>query len=72
MTTYTMHSMLVSLCLNDTPLGYKPPVGPWVEFTATYNQNEAHQPTPFSYANLGPSWTCNWIGYVTDFPRVLV
>jgi RHS repeat-associated protein len=69
MTTYTFHTMLVSLTLNDTPVGYNPPVGPSVQFGATYNQYEANQPATFSYANLGPKWTCNWIGYITDYPN---
>lgn len=68
MTTYTMNTMLASLCLIDTPVGYRPPVGPWVGFTATYNQNDANQPATFSYSNLGPDWTCNWIVYITDNP----
>jgi RHS repeat-associated protein len=68
MTTYTFDTMLASLSLNDTPLGYKPPIGPWVRFTATYDQDEANQPATFSYANLGPQWTCNWISYITDDP----
>ena len=68
MTTYTMNTMLASLELNDTPVGYELPVGPWVEFTATYNQNEANQPATFYYSNLGPDWTCNWIAYITDSP----
>jgi hypothetical protein len=68
MTTYTFHTMLVSLTLNDMPVGYSPPVGPSVQFGATYNQDEANQPSTFSYANLGPKWTCNWIGYITDNP----
>ena len=68
MTTYTMNTMLASLCLNDTPVGYRPPVGPWVQFTATYNQNDANQPATFSYCNLGPDWTCNWISYITGDP----
>jgi YD repeat-containing protein len=63
-----MNTMLASLSLNDTPVGYKPPVGPWVKFTATYNQNNADQPATFSYVNLGPDWTCNWISYITDDP----
>src|SRR3984957_11165855 len=33
MTGYTFDTMLASLCLNDNPVGYKPPVGPGVEFT---------------------------------------
>jgi RHS repeat-associated protein len=69
MTTYTINTMLASLCLNDTPVGYTPPVGPWVRFTATYNQNDANQPATFYYSNLGPDWTCNWIEYITDNPN---
>lgn len=68
MTQYTFDTMLASLCLIDNPVGYKPPVGPWVEFIAAYNQYEANQPATFSYANLGPKWTCNWISYITDNP----
>jgi RHS repeat-associated protein len=69
MTTYTMHTMLASLSLYDTPLGYKPPIGPSVEFTAYYNQNEANQPATFYYSNLGSDWDCNWIAYITDNPN---
>jgi RHS repeat-associated protein len=68
MTTYSFHTMLVDLSLDDTPVGYRPPVGFPVFFTATYNQYEANQPATFSYANLGPKWTCNWISYITDNP----
>jgi len=69
MTSFTFDTMLASLSLNDTPLGYKPPVGPWIRFTATYDQDEANQPATFSYVNLGPQWTCNWIAYITDNPN---
>jgi RHS repeat-associated protein len=69
MTTYTMHTMLVDLTLNDTPVGYTPPVGPPVRFTATYNQFEANQPATFYYSNLGQKWTCNWLSYITDNPQ---
>lgn len=69
MTTYTMHTMLVSLTLSDTPVGYIPPVGQAVNFTATYNQLEGSQPATFSYSNLGQKWTCNWIAYITDNPN---
>jgi RHS repeat-associated protein len=69
MTTYTMHTMLASLSLYDTPAGYKPPIGPWVEFIAYYNQNEANQPATFYYSNLGSDWDCNWIAYITDNPN---
>ena len=69
MSTYTMHTMLVSLTLNDMPVGYTPPVGPPVHFTATYNEFEANQPPTFFYSNLGQKWTCNWISYITDNPQ---
>ncbi|HZM01521.1 MAG TPA: RHS repeat-associated core domain-containing protein [Candidatus Saccharimonadales bacterium] len=69
MTSYTMDTMLVSLNLHDTPVGYNPPVGPAVHFTATYNALEAGQPATFYYSNLGQKWTCNWIAYITDNPQ---
>jgi RHS repeat-associated protein len=63
-----MYALLVSLNLHDTPVGYTPPVGPPVYFIANYNQKESHQPATFSYSNLGPKWTCNWISYINDNP----
>ena len=68
MTTYTMHALLASLTLNDTPLRFFTPFGPQVAFTATYNQLEANQPATFPYSNLGSKWTCNWISFITDNP----
>ena len=35
MARYTLHTMLVSLNIVDTPLSYTPAVGPPVEFTVT-------------------------------------
>ena len=60
--------MLVSLNLEDNPVGYAPPIGPAVRFTATYNQYESGQPANFSYSNLGQKWTFNWLAYITDNP----
>ena len=60
--------MAVSLNIMDTPVGYRPPVGPSVYFTATYNQREANQPANFSYSNLGAKWTFNWLTYLQDDP----
>jgi RHS repeat-associated protein len=68
MAAYSMHSLLVSLNLEDNPVGYTPPLGPMVQFTADYNELEANQPANFYYSNLGPKWTCNWISYITDNP----
>jgi len=66
MATCNIHLLLVSLHLEDTPLSFTPPRGPPVAFTVTYNQLEANQPANFSYSNLGPRWTCNWISYLVD------
>src|SRR5712692_2556833 len=62
------YSMLASLHITDTPVGYKPPRGLAVNFTVTYNQRDAQQPPTFRYSNLGSKWTFNWLSYVTDDP----
>jgi RHS repeat-associated protein len=71
MASYDIHLMLVNLNITDTPVGYAPPRGPVVEFIATYNQKESFQPSVFSYSNLGPQWTFNWMSYVKDDPSNL-
>jgi YD repeat-containing protein len=63
-----VHLMLVSLNINDEPLGYSPPVGPAVRFMVRYNQREARQPSTFAYSNFGPKWTFDWLSYITDSP----
>ncbi|MDO3623197.1 discoidin domain-containing protein [Ralstonia pseudosolanacearum] len=68
MPSYNVHAMLVSLNVVDTPVGYRPPKGPAVNFTLTYNQRDAHQPANFTYFNFGPKWTSNWLSYVQDDP----
>jgi RHS repeat-associated protein len=65
MAVYSIFAMLVSLSIEDTPVGYTPPVGPDMHFSVTYNQLEANQPGGFSYFNFGPSWNCAWLSYVT-------
>ena len=68
MATYDVHSMLVSLNIEDTPVGYNPPKGPAINLTLTYNQREAMQPSNFNFFNLGQKWTLNWLSYVQDDP----
>lgn len=63
-----VHLMLVSLNINDEPVGYSPPVGPAVRFTVRYNQRDAFQPANFLYSNFGHKWTFDWLSYVTDDP----
>jgi RHS repeat-associated protein len=69
MALYSVHSMLVSLNIEDRPLRYAPAVGPEVNFTVTYNQRESQQPATFAYSNLGPKWTFVWLSYVSDDPN---
>jgi RHS repeat-associated protein len=71
MADYNIHLMLVSLNIVDTPVGYVPPRGPAVEFQVTYNYRESFQPSIFSYSNLGPKWTFDWLSYVKDDPSNL-
>jgi RHS repeat-associated protein len=61
-------TMLVSLNLNDTPVGYVPPIGPPVKIRLTYNQREANQPANFSFFNVSPKWTMNMLSWVQDNP----
>jgi RHS repeat-associated protein len=70
MAQYAVHTMLVSLNIVDTPVGYAPPRGEPVRFEVTYNQREANQPSIFTYANLGPKWTFDWLAYITDDPNI--
>jgi RHS repeat-associated protein len=36
--------------------------------TLTYNQREATQPANFSFFNISPKWTLNWLTYIQDDP----
>jgi RHS repeat-associated protein len=64
--------LFVSLSLSDDPVGYSPPVGPAVRFPVRYNQRDSFQPAVFSYSNLGPQWTFDWLCYITDNPSSLM
>jgi RHS repeat-associated protein len=66
--TYNIGESTVSLSLSDTPVGYMPPVGPSAKVQITYNQREDSQPANFSFFNVSPKWTLNWLTYVTDDP----
>lgn len=65
---YQVDLMMASLTLTDTPLRYVPPIGAHMRFTAVYNQRESHQPQMFTYSNLGPLWTFDWLSFVQDDP----
>jgi RHS repeat-associated protein len=68
MTQYSFVEMVQSLQLQDSPVGYAPPKGPPVPVTITYNQREADQPANFTFYNVSPKWTLNWLAYIQDDP----
>jgi len=70
MTGYSFTEMAVSLRLNDAPVGYVPPIGPSMQVSITYNQREAGQPSNFSFFNISPKWTLNWLSFITDTPGI--
>jgi len=70
MASYRIHTMLVSLYINDTPLLFRPPVGESLNFTMSYSQR-GMLPTSMStvspYLNTG-QWTHNWFSFIADDP----
>jgi RHS repeat-associated protein len=68
MPVYSFKSLLAGLNINDTPIGYTPPLGPEVYTTVTYNQREANQPAVFDTFNVGQKWTLNWLSWIQDDP----
>lgn len=68
MPVYSFKSLLASLNIRDTPVGYTPPLGPKVETTLTYNERETLQPTTFDSFNVGQKWTLNWLSWIQDNP----
>jgi hypothetical protein len=52
----------------DIPLGYPAPRGPAVRFRVSYEHRDSLQPQTFSFANLGPKWTFDWLSHVTETP----
>ncbi len=68
MAVYDFQSLHVALRLYDAPVGYTPPVGPAVSFLLRYNQRDLYQPTTFTFSNLGPKWTFDFLTYLTDNP----
>lgn len=70
MTGYSFSEMFVSLRLTDSPVGYSPPVGLSLYTTLTYNQRESSQPSNFSFFNISPKWSLNWLSYIQDDPAI--
>lgn len=63
-----VHLMTVSLNIIDTPVGYKPPVGPPIRFTARYGQRDDFLPANRNFSSLGTKWTFDWLSLIQDDP----
>lgn len=61
-------SMQATLNIMDTPLFYRPPIGPQVRFHLNYAWLEADQPSTYTFTNFGPNWTFQWLSYLTVDP----
>jgi RHS repeat-associated protein len=66
MAAYNFHTMLASLLITDTPVGYIPPYGAAMYFTVAYTQRGTSQPSVLDFTNFGPKWNCSWLGYILD------
>ena len=72
MPAHSFHSLLASLFIQDTPVGYAPPKGPAAYFSISYSQREINQPQTFNYSNLGSKWRFNYQAYVQDDPTIAI
>ena len=61
----SVYEMQATLHIQDAPTSYKPPIGPEIGILANYNQNEADQPSGFTFTNLTTDWSFNWCSYLT-------
>ncbi|PTY01860.1 hypothetical protein DB347_25230 [Opitutaceae bacterium EW11] len=59
---YNMDLNTLGLMLSDNPVGYTPPFGPPVQFTANYNSRDTTSNAQVS--NLGNKWGFNLMSYV--------
>lgn len=66
---YNIKESSVAVSLSDQPVGYNPPVGPSAMVKISYNQRQDSQPANFSFFNVSPKWSVNWLSYVTDDPK---
>lgn len=68
MATYSFHTLLASLSIEDTPVGYPAAYGPDVRLRVNYNQREFGQPSSIAYTSFSPQWVSNWVSYLEDNP----
>lgn len=72
MARYTFHPQVASVRIQDSPVGYSPPVGPSVFFSVAYNDLDDSKPVSApAFSNIGRIWSINWIAYVDHVAGVL-
>ncbi len=59
-------SMNGTLKIFDYPLSYSPALGPEISIGVNYNYLEGNQPATFTFSNLTPCWSLNWVSYLID------
>lgn len=60
---------MMSLHLEDTPVGYDPQVGTKSQKTTiNYDQRDELQPATIPFSNLSGKWTHSWMSYYQDNP----
>jgi hypothetical protein len=69
MAGYSFNALQGSLVVQDTPVGYSPPLGPDIAFTLVYNQRDSSQPTNPPFSNLGPKWSFSPVSFIVDDPN---
>ncbi|MEY2429200.1 MAG: hypothetical protein QOJ40_2085, partial [Verrucomicrobiota bacterium] len=69
---YTFFPQVAALRIRDRPVGYRPPVGPTVYFTFSFNDLDDSKPigSP-TFANVGRMWSIDWVAYVDHVPGTL-
>jgi RHS repeat-associated protein len=64
--TASSWSMQATLNIQDTPLGYRVPYGPNMNFLVNYNYLEENTVSNPPFTNLAnTNWTFNWVSYLT-------
>lgn len=54
------------ILIDDTPLGYTPPLGPAVRLSLHYNHRSKWVGSTQPFGNVGPGWRLDWLSYVMD------
>jgi len=69
MPTWKFNLMLVDQLITDTPIGYRPPVGPLVFFGVILNAQDQWRRSLSGWGTtLGIGWTCNWVSFIRLHP----